>query len=615
MQFCIILSAAGIAALKAPLPFVFKIVCADSGRAIPLVELELENGLKLISDNDGHIAVISPDLFQQNVSFKIKGHGYSTQTRDFWGNESVTCLVVPGAEKVVALKRLQLAERLYRITGAARFNHTLLAGRQPSFPPAARINSGVIGQDSLIVLPWQGKLWHFYGDTLGLTGFNFSASCATAPLPQTGLYDPEIGIPLSYLEDENGFARPMIDTGKNGFTWIEYVLPVEVGGRETLVAKYVQHQNLDRVGDAGFALFNQSRGNFTVFKRISSLRHHKCTHPVPIKYRDQNFFMLFPWEMAGEKIDAICNEARHFYYSCLEKVSDQGDSGVIIEGDSYRLRRDENGQIQYRWQQNGVGCSALVQKKLFDAGLMRPSEALFAPVLLETGERIINFNGSIVYNNFRRRWVMINQGNRAGELVYAEADTPTGPWAFARRVCEFADYNLYNPVIHPWFSRGGGKTIFFEGTYTNYFSSAAGKNPEADYNQVMFKLDLERSEMLMPIAVYSLADSQLLDAASITASGRWNEVRGIEFFAFSRDLEHPDLAEAQGKDGAFYPFKILKASPETEWGRSWMKPPQATAWKIIDFAEGRVIVAETAFFTVTHEIQPREWPELRSKNE
>lgn len=39
-------------------------------------------------------------------------------------------------------------------------------------------------------------------------------------------------------------------------------------------------------------------------------------------------------------------------------------------------------------------------------------------------------------------------------------------------------------------SQQGGRFVYFEGTYTNTFTSNREKTPRYDYNQIMYRLDL-----------------------------------------------------------------------------------------------------------------------------
>ena len=77
-----------------------------------------------------------------------------------------------------------------------------------------------------------------------------------------------------------------------------------------------------------------------------------------------------------------------------------------------------------------------------------------------------------------------------GEIWYAEAEEPEGPWHKAVKILSHDHYSFYNPKLHPYFSKEGGKVIFFEGTYTAMFSEAPTKTPRYDYNQILYRLDL-----------------------------------------------------------------------------------------------------------------------------
>ena len=77
-----------------------------------------------------------------------------------------------------------------------------------------------------------------------------------------------------------------------------------------------------------------------------------------------------------------------------------------------------------------------------------------------------------------------------GEIWYAEADAPEGPWLKARKIVTHDKYSFYNPVHHPFLDQKGGRIIYFEGTYTATFSGAKFPTPRYDYNQILYRLDL-----------------------------------------------------------------------------------------------------------------------------
>src|SRR5258706_10684322 len=86
-----------------------------------------------------------------------------------------------------------------------------------------------------------------------------------------------------------------------------------------------------------------------------------------------------------------------------------------------------------------------------------------------------------------------------GECCYAEADTPLGPWVYARKVVTHDRYSFYNPKQHPMFDQDRGRRIFFEGTYTHTFSGNNEQTPRYDYNQIMYQLDLTDPRLALPV--------------------------------------------------------------------------------------------------------------------
>ena len=78
-----------------------------------------------------------------------------------------------------------------------------------------------------------------------------------------------------------------------------------------------------------------------------------------------------------------------------------------------------------------------------------------------------------------------------GEIWYAEAHHPTGPFRKARKIVTHEQYSFYNPAHHDFLDQDGGRTIFFEGTYTAEFSGNKNPTPRYDYNQIMYQLDLD----------------------------------------------------------------------------------------------------------------------------
>jgi len=170
---------------------------------------------------------------------------------------------------------------------------------------------------------------------------------------------------------------------------------------------------------------------------------------------------------------------------------------------------------------------------------------------IESGKEITSHNGTVYYNAYRRRWVAIfvqqfGESSFLGEVWYAEADTPVGPWGYARRIVTHKKYSFYNPKHHPLFDAEGGRVIFFEGTYSHTFSgSAEAATPRYDYNQMMYRMDLDDPRLCLPVAVYRVGDGRgghdyvLRDG--VEKAGGWDSVESAAFYAIEPGRAGEDM--------------------------------------------------------------------------
>ena len=118
----------------------------------------------------------------------------------------------------------------------------------------------------------------------------------------------------------------------------------------------------------------------------------------------------------------------------------------------------------------------------------------------KTHKPLIVNNCSVQYNAYRKRYVMIASeqfgATGLGEVWYAEADRPEGPWLHAVKIITHANkpndaHDFYNPVHRAYLDRDGGRSIYIEGSYVNTFSGNPHPTPWYEYNQQMYKLELD----------------------------------------------------------------------------------------------------------------------------
>jgi hypothetical protein len=475
-------------------PFAIRVVDAETGRSVPLVELRTTNEVRHYTDSHGLVAFQEPGLMNQKVFFHVRSHGYE-HPADGFGQRGVALDVTPGGSATLKIKRINLAERLYRITGGGIYRDSLLLQEQvPLRQPV--LDAQVFGQDSVQPAIYQGKIYWFWGDTsrasypLG----NFRTSGAVSDLPGHGGLDPSVGVDLTYWTGADGFCKAMCPfEPKQGMMWIDGLLVVpDVTGRQRLVTHFSRMKSLGEIFEHGLAVFNDEKQEFERLATFQKDQRWQCPHGQPFPYRDADtdyFYLGLAFPNVRVKADwkSLSDPTAYEAWSCLAE-------GSTSDLKNAKVQRDADGRLVYRWTRNAPPVAAPEEKQLLAAKQIRPEEARFQPVDVETGRIVQMHGGSVRWNAWRQRWVLIaveiGGASMLGEVWYAESRQPTGPWRRARKIVTHDRYSFYNPVHHEFFDQAEGRTIYFEGTYTATFSGNLDPTPRYDYNQIMYRLDL-----------------------------------------------------------------------------------------------------------------------------
>src|SRR5262249_43419762 len=150
-------------------------------------------------------------------------------------------------------------------------------------------------------------------------------------------------------------------------------------------------------------------------------------------------------------------------YTCLVP-GETADAPTVVRG--------SDGKPQYVWRRDGIPFDAKRTQKLVKDGALTAAEVVFQVRERESHKPIEAAAGSLNWNEFRKKWVMIVQQSWGtsllGELWYAEAASPLGPWGDAVKIITHDNYSFYNPKQHPMFDQEGGRYIYLEGTYTTF---------------------------------------------------------------------------------------------------------------------------------------------------
>jgi len=545
-----------VAAVPEPSDY-FKITVVDdqTGRGVPLVELRTVNNIRYYTDSAGVVAFHEPGLMGSRMYFGVSSHGYEF-AKDGFGYAGTRLQVTPGGSAVLKIRRINVAERLYRMTGAGIYRDSVLVGDKPPTQQPL-LNGLVFGSDSVVNTVYRGKVYWFWGDTnkpsypLG----NFHVPGAISSLPADGGLDPEIGVDLSYFLGKDGFAKPTAQMPGQGPTWIDGLVTVkDRDGHERLFAKYVKVKPPMQIYERGLVEFDDEQQQFA----------HRTKFPMdtplvptghPMKYVEDGVeYVYFGHPYPSVRVRATAEDLRDLSkyesFTCLKQD---------VREESPELDRAADGTLRFAWKPAAPAVGEKLRTTLIKQKKLRDDEGLICLKDVEHGKRVLGHGGSVYWNEFRKRWVMMvleSFGTSLlGEIWYAEADTPLGPWIYARKIVTHEKYSFYNPKQHPMLDKDGGRTIFFEGTYANMFSGNPDQTPRYNYNQIMYKLALGDPRLVLPVPVYDrTAASDDAPPPYVTGEHLNPDDRGgrIAWYAPDRpfDVSVPVLAD-RNEDGAF----------------------------------------------------------------
>jgi len=426
-------------------PFRIEIVDEETGWPVPLVELETTHSVRMVSDNAGLIAFDLPELMGTETWMTVKGHGYEVDA-DGFGFRGVRVVPEAGGGMKIFVKRRLPAKRIGRLTGAGLFAESQKLGLEPGWK-----ESGLVGCDSVQTALHGGKIYWGWGDTilahypLGL----FHMLGATTGLRPFASFEPPLRPEFDYFRDKDGRVRNVGEMPGTGPTWINgYVSVEDKEGKSRLAGVYVKIKPPLTAYESGLCVWNEERAQFDLLQVIWNQERDggKCPntpdgHASRWTDPDGKSWLLF-----GDPFPDLKCEATFEAWSDPERWETlKPQSEVPVRGD---------------------------------------------------GDGIEPHRGSIAWNEFRQRWVTIftqmkGKSSTIGEIWYAEAETPLGPWKDAVQVVTHDNYTFYNPKIHGEFTDPGSPVLLFEGTYTKTFAKNPPATPRHDYNQILYRLDLD----------------------------------------------------------------------------------------------------------------------------
>jgi len=432
------------------------------------------------------------------VFFHVRSHGYDMPA-DGFGFRGRSIVPTAGAARTIELARTNVAERVCRLTGEGRLRDSILLGKARASVPA--VPGGVAGQDSVQAVAYRGRIHWFWGDTsrlshpLGL----FRTAGATTPLPEPAApaIDPERGIPFEYLcggptaGEPDGFVRAAMPLPERpeGMIWIAGVCAVpDATGRERLFAHYSRRRSLAEEFEQGVAAWDDDAGVFVSARELPAGEawRRPATHPLVVEEAGRRWLLFgapTPNVRVPATAEAVLDPSAYEAFTCADAAG-----GLAV---------DAAGRPSWRWQRDLPPTGSADERRWLDAGVLDPGQARFLPAVAGgDGRRVTLHSGTVRWNGHRRRWVLVageigGTSSLLGEVWYAEADAATGPFAVAVKIVTHDRTSFYNVCHHAFLDADGGRTIHFEGTLSREFSGGAPATPRADYNQILYRLDLD----------------------------------------------------------------------------------------------------------------------------
>src|SRR5690606_22343850 len=384
------------------------------------------------------------DLLERETWFDVVGHGYEVPA-DGFGMRGFRATPRRGEIHRVLLTRTNIAQRVGRLTGSGLFAESQRFGEHVTWRDAP-----VVGCDSTHNAVHNGRLFWIWGDTsvahypLGIFHATAATTDVVPPLPLT----PPLKLSYEYFLDADERARGVAPLPGDGPTWLTALVSLpDRDGKSHLVASYMKIRGTLEAYERGLCVWDDEQQVFSrhrvVWRRDGSPQE---SPPIPdghaSHWRDEEGH---DWVLFGNPLPTVRCRA------------------------TYEAWQDPN-----QW------------------------EALPADDQLTStdGVAVVPHSGSLAWHPWRQRWTIVfvekfGKPSAFGEVWYAEARSPLGPWGPAVKILTHQNYTFYNPKQHATFARADSPHLYFEGTYTAQFANRPAPTPRYDYNQILYRLDLD----------------------------------------------------------------------------------------------------------------------------
>ena len=426
-------------------PCRIEVVEKGSGWPVPLVELRTLNNMRFVTDNAGVVAFDLPEFMGRETWLDVIGQGYEVP-KDGFGMRGVRVTPEPGKTVKLEVRRTIIAKCLGRLTGGGLFAESQKLGKELDSR-----ESGILGCDTVENAAYRGRMFWLWGDTIlprYPLGIYNSIGAMTGMRPIVS-FEPPLRPSFDYFADEKGVPKAIAKMPGEGPTWLSgcISLPAKTGA-ERLVGTYVKVKGHLDIYQSGLCVWNDAESRFELHRVI--------------------------WEKSDATPRRTPSPEGH---TVLWKDADGREWALF--GDPFpKLRCPATFEA---WEDSSQWET------------LKPQESLTSA---SGGGAVKPHTGAIAWNAWRKKWVTVlmqafGKPSAFGEVWYAEADSPMGPWGPAVKILTHENYTFYNPAIHPEFTPPDSPILLFEGTHTAEFANHPEITPRYNYNQILYRLDLD----------------------------------------------------------------------------------------------------------------------------
>lgn len=470
--------------------FTLLVLDRKTNRALPGAQV-ITPHRTYVTDSSGAAAIYETGVMNSHITVTLAADGYVTAT-------GVPIDPTPGLTRQATIDpdASQIAIRLYRINGPGIFRDRVLLGQSSS----QGLNADMMSQDGPMTTIYQGRVYWTFGDTNHESAghSNYRGSAAASSVPD----DPERWFPLTYVHQIDGreaSIAPASEFDNEGaLAWPGGLASVpDAGGTERLYST--------------FRIMNPRTGFDTLALGLG--RYNDTTH---IFERKLWFDLARPTQPGAHAFKVTSGTQSFLYYENLTRIAATEDG--LLHPENYETftplrpdgtaEHDDTGRIRYRWRaqtaelsgDNVTGSGASNRERLY--GELRDAR-------LEPGapHRVPIKASARDYNSFRKRYVEVITEDQPAFVPldatwYTEADTPMGPWVYARRITGAGSRSIYNPTIAP-LRKNDGAQLFFAAVYAAPYIPTPPL-PYYNYSVVMHMLDVSDLRTALPVPVYEL---------------------------------------------------------------------------------------------------------------